>query len=260
MDDSLSDAARSVRRHDRERFATALFAPAPKRESLFTLYAFNVELANIRPSVREPTAGLIRLQWWREVLSGNRGDEARRHPVAGRLLELGIPEEEAEAMLEAREHDLEQTPFEDMAALERYASATGGLLTRWACRALGGGDAVAQQTGNDVGMAFALVGLVRSLPFHANAGWMTLPGGVAPDRGKAAEQVAPILDRAEALLACARSARPGKEIVAALLPATIASVHLSVIRKCGGDPFDSRIALPRTSPMRLLINSIRGRY
>ena len=33
-----------VRRHDPDRFLTALFAPEAKREGLFVLYAFNHEL------------------------------------------------------------------------------------------------------------------------------------------------------------------------------------------------------------------------
>ncbi|MEX2008823.1 MAG: squalene/phytoene synthase family protein, partial [Dongiaceae bacterium] len=37
----LSYGAAEVRRGDRDRFLTALFAPADRREALFALYAFN---------------------------------------------------------------------------------------------------------------------------------------------------------------------------------------------------------------------------
>ena len=37
-----------VRRHDPDRFLTALFAPPEKRDALLTLYAFNHELARAR--------------------------------------------------------------------------------------------------------------------------------------------------------------------------------------------------------------------
>src|ERR1700730_69402 len=67
-----------VRRHDPDRFLTALFAPPEKRDALLTLYAFNHELARAREAVSEPPLGLIRLQWWREVVEGAR----RRHEVA----------------------------------------------------------------------------------------------------------------------------------------------------------------------------------
>ena len=67
-----------VRRHDPDRFLTALFAPADKRDTLLTLYAFNHELARAREVVSEPPLALIRLHWWREVVEGAQ----RRHEVA----------------------------------------------------------------------------------------------------------------------------------------------------------------------------------
>jgi len=40
-----------VRRVDPDRYLTALFAPPARREALFTLYAFNHELARAREVV-----------------------------------------------------------------------------------------------------------------------------------------------------------------------------------------------------------------
>ncbi|MGB1876681.1 MAG: squalene/phytoene synthase family protein, partial [Rhodospirillaceae bacterium] len=51
-DKSLSYTADLVKRYDRDRFLTALFAPVGVRERLLTLYAFNVEIARIRRTVR----------------------------------------------------------------------------------------------------------------------------------------------------------------------------------------------------------------
>ena len=64
----LSPLGELVRRHDRDRYQTALFAPADRREALFALYAFNYEIARVRESVTQPMLGQIRLQWWREVI------------------------------------------------------------------------------------------------------------------------------------------------------------------------------------------------
>ena len=49
--------------------------------------AFNVEIARVRNLAREPMPGEIRLQWWREMLSGERDGEANAHPVAAALRE-----------------------------------------------------------------------------------------------------------------------------------------------------------------------------
>ena len=61
-----------MRKHDPDRYFSALFAPADRRPFLFALYAFNHELAHVGESVREPMIGEIRLQWWRETLDGAR--------------------------------------------------------------------------------------------------------------------------------------------------------------------------------------------
>jgi len=70
-----------VRRHDPDRFLTALFAPPEHRDALLTLYAFDHELARAIEVTSEPHLALIRLQWWREVVDGAR----RRHEVASPL-------------------------------------------------------------------------------------------------------------------------------------------------------------------------------
>src|SRR5215469_14672661 len=88
-DPKSSSLAALVRRHDRDRFTTALFAPEPHREDLFALYAFNYELAKVRESVREPMMGRVRLQWWRDTIAEiAAGQTPRRHEVAEPLARL----------------------------------------------------------------------------------------------------------------------------------------------------------------------------
>src|SRR6266700_4185448 len=87
--DRLSPVAALVRRHDRDRFQTALFAPADRREALFALYAFNYEIARVRESVTQPMLGQIRLQWWREVVDrAYSAAPPRQHEVALALAAL----------------------------------------------------------------------------------------------------------------------------------------------------------------------------
>ena len=138
----LSALGELVRRHDPDRYFCTLFAPAEKREVLFTLYAFNHELARCREVVREPFAALIRLQWWREVVEGAR----RRHEVAGPLgaaLDAGLLDAGVLlGMIEGRE--MEAEPIETMAAFEAYVLATAGGVMVAAAGALGmeGAEAV----------------------------------------------------------------------------------------------------------------------
>ena len=82
----MSQFAQAARRVDPDRFLVALFVPAARREAAFALIAFNDALVRAveQPGARSgagPIAALIRLQWWREVVEGGRGDW-RRDPVA----------------------------------------------------------------------------------------------------------------------------------------------------------------------------------
>ena len=49
-----------VRRHDPDRFLTALFAPPDRRDALLTLYAFNHELARARSRMVPMSSSKVR--------------------------------------------------------------------------------------------------------------------------------------------------------------------------------------------------------
>src|SRR5512133_268111 len=109
--DRLSPVAALVRRHDRDRFQTALFAPADRREALFALYAFNYEVARVRESVTQPMLGHIRLQWWREIIEAAYGGASpRRHevaePLTAAIRDFGLSRKLFDRIIDAREADL----------------------------------------------------------------------------------------------------------------------------------------------------------
>src|SRR5262244_2642029 len=127
--DRLTPVAALVRRHDRDRFQTVLFAPATRREALFALYAFNYEIARVRESVTEPMLGQIRLQWWREnVAAAFEGGAARHHivaqPLASTIQQFALSRGHFDRLIDGRESDLGDDPPADLAALEAYAEAT----------------------------------------------------------------------------------------------------------------------------------------
>ena len=77
----LSYCGEEVRRHDPDRFLAALFTPEDRREAVFALLAFNLEVAKTREVVSDPMLGQIRLQWWREALDGAYAGTPRAHQV-----------------------------------------------------------------------------------------------------------------------------------------------------------------------------------
>src|SRR5512140_2160659 len=113
--DNFEHCAALVREADRDRYLATLFAPAERRDALFALYAFNAEIARVRDVAREPLPGEIRLQWWREVLNGERDGEAAAHPVAAALRETlaryQLPSEQLLNLIEAHSFDLYNDPM-----------------------------------------------------------------------------------------------------------------------------------------------------
>ncbi|EME70792.1 phytoene/squalene synthetase [Paramagnetospirillum caucaseum] len=276
---ALSHAAALVSRFDRDRFVTALFAPPEKREALMLLYAFNVEIAKVQESVREPMAGQIRLQWWRDALiAGAGGGVCDNHPVARPLGELirdrALPLEPFDDLISARQDDLDGVSPADLAEAERYAERSSAALTHLALAALGAEDGESRRAGRHVGTAWGLVGSLRALGHHLSIGKLTLPeallraagtSGDAVRAGRASTdaltQVARIMaEQARHHLAEARRARPGRGGLAALLPAVLADGDLQVLEKSGWNPLDSRVLRPRSRPVRLVIAHLTGRF
>ena len=180
---ALSACAALVRRADPDRFLTALFAPPARREALFTLYAFNVELARAREATREPMMAMIRLQWWREVLEG----AARAHEVAtplrGLLADGALKPADLLPLIEARERDLE--PFGDLAGWRDWLLLGAGGLAVAAGRVLGH----PAERLRCLGAAYGVAGVMRSVPALASTGRCLLPGDVLADHGLTADMV-----------------------------------------------------------------------
>jgi phytoene synthase len=279
MANTLTYSAAESRRFDRERFVACLFAPAEKREALFALIAFNLEIAKIRETVSEVMIGHIRLQWWRETIEGIYAGTVRQHAVAEALaaaIEIGrLPREAFDRMIDARGADLEETPPETLALLEQYAGDTAGELAVLSAQVLGA-DEVGQKTAKLAGTALGLAGLLRAIPFRARFGRVDLPVDLLQAAGLRARDVldlsasqelsdvvAVVADRAHALIAEARRAKAhiARPVLPALLPVTLAERHLQRLRSTGNNPFDRNLARPDAwLGLALAVQIWRGRY
>lgn len=279
---ALSPVASLLRRHDRDRYLTALFAPGERREALMALYAFNYEVARTRETVTEPMLGQIRLQWWRESLDSAYADgPVRRHEVVEPLTHAirahRLSREHFERLLEARVLDLQDAPPASLAAFEAYCEATSSALLLLALEILGARDDVAATAAaRDIGIAYATVGILRAIPFHARARRQYIPTtlaaevGLDPESLFALKATPPLAKAVETLAedaarrlkgardharAASRSAMP------ALLPGRIAERALRRIARVRHDVFDPRLAAP--SPWQglgLAWAALSGRY
>ena len=145
---------RLVAETDKERYWATLYAPADRRDALYALYAFDHEISRIAAVVREPMAGEIRLQWWREVLDGKRDEEAAANPVAAALLDIlqryDLPVAQLIDVIDAHATDLYKDKSVD---IETYGAAIAGAIIALAARILGGENADAQHIACHVGIA-----------------------------------------------------------------------------------------------------------
>ncbi len=251
-----------MRRHDRDRFQTVLFAPAARREALFALYAFNYEIARVRESVTQPTLGQIRLEWWRENIAGAyQGGAVRKHPVVEELTvairERALTREHFDRLIDARERDIEAKPPANLAALEAYAAGSSASLVRLALEALSARDPAAGEAGDHVGIAYALAGTVRAMPFFVAAGRQVIPAEIAERHGIGGRgyrelrrtaglraATAEIAAAAAQHLKRARAHRVPRSALAALLPAQVAQRWLTRLKRAHYDPFDPSLSLP----------------
>lgn len=203
-----------LRHADPDRFFCTLFAPPGKREALALLYLFNHELARAREVTSAPVLALIRLQWWREVVMGER----KTHEIATPLrdaLEAGLFEAaDLAALIAVRETEADQE-VADFPAFLAYARGTGGFLARIAGKVLGADSPEVE----DLGTAYAIAGILRAAPYLARQNRSLLPAG-----GTSTEVLAA---HARKLL----RAKPPRIALSAALPAVFARRDLAAVHE-----------------------------
>jgi phytoene synthase len=179
MQDAFAYCAEMVRGADRDRYLATLFAPAGRRGALCALHAFAIEIGRVRDLAREPLPGEIRLQWWTEVLSGERREEARANPVAaalGATIEKhGLAAGSLLDLIEAHRFDLYDEPMVSIAELERHAEQTSAILFALSAQILDSEGAPAEPAAAPAGMADTVTRLMAAFPQHAARGQLYVP-------------------------------------------------------------------------------------
>lgn len=163
-----------VERGDPDRFLAAMAAPPAARGPLLVLAAFNLELARAPWVTREPLIAQMRLQFWRDVVTGE-GPAAHEValPLQALIQDAGLPRDLLEAMIDARASEIGTVaPFADTAALGGYLRATAGSLMALSVIALGGPRSEAAQ---GLGAVQGLANYLLAVPALAAAGRRALP-------------------------------------------------------------------------------------
>lgn len=185
----VMDAVRSA---DHDRYLTALYAPADKRDALFSLYAFNAEIAGVRDRIHEALPGEVRLQWWRDVIAAG-GEAGAGHPTAEALntaiTTFSLPKPAFENMLDARIFDLYDDPMPSRTDLEGYCGETAAALIQLAAMMLDPGEAPRfVDLAGRAGCAQAMTGLLLLLPLHRKRGQCFIPADILAAAGSSPEE------------------------------------------------------------------------
>ena len=273
----LSPLAADMRVQDPDRFLSTLFAPADIRDALFALYAFDHEIAKVRRVVREPMAGLIRLQWWRDALDGIDSGDVLAHPVVEGLGHAisghGLDRAVLWAAIEARERELEEAPPEELIAFEQHLVATNGGIVRAAVLLLGGDDPQVLAAADRLGMSLGLLEKLRWLDVERGDLPLWLPKTLLAEhdltqkgadieqpagearRGKVEAIQKRLASRARDHLVMIKKARVpiSRRLLPAFFPGTLAEVHLRDVKRSQQHPAVA------AAPFRLLWHWLRGR-
>ncbi len=165
--EQLSPLAGDLRAQNPDRYLATLFAPPTCRKSLIALYAFDHEIARAQWTVREPMAGLIRLQWWQDVIDGFEKGKAVAHPVVQALREAvnqdGLEKAYLERAIEGRRRPLEQDEPPDLKTFEQYLLDIGGSISCAASMLLDGNASEALVMADRVGLVGAAFEQLRCL-------------------------------------------------------------------------------------------------
>lgn len=255
----------AARAGEPDRYLAALLAPPAARADLLALAAFAGEVARV-PYIAgsEPAIGEIRLQWWRDVLDGERAGEAAANPVAAALRDtvarFELPIAPLLDLIEAHAFDLYDDPMAALAALEGYARKTESAVFEVAARIVVGNNNGAPLAAEHAGFAYALTGLLRSFARHAARRQIFVPAELLDRHGVRIEHILAgqtttelrqvLADvRAQVRHHMAAFERLLPQLPAAaipvFLPLALVPGYLSVMDRLGYDPFKSAVEVPQ---------------
>ncbi|WP_035267312.1 phytoene/squalene synthase family protein [Ahrensia sp. 13_GOM-1096m] len=187
---------------DREAYIATLFLAEDKREPAAALWAFNNEVERIRDLVSEPLPGEIRLQWWRDALTGERSEEGAQHPVGAALLstinQYDLPRRAFDALCEARIFDLYNDPMPSLSDFEGYLGETRSVLFQMLAQIVSGKAPATGEAAGHAGIAYGVANLLRLMAFHRTRGQIFVPKELLQISGLTSQQFLALEDPSNA--------------------------------------------------------------
>ena len=262
----LSYIASDIRKNDNDRFLCTLLAPEDKREEIFTIYAFNLELSKVKETTKEEMIGLIRFQWWREAIEEIYAGKVRKHDVVERISEIAkkyaMPKNLFLDAIDEREKELAPICFQTKAELENYVDKATGNIFRLVAKIL----SVEEDVGG-LAKAWVYAGILRSVKFNAMHNKVFFPQEMLEKHGVSAEDILTckfngnvknlIKELHNEAHAALKNIKKHKKFLAVYAHKIIADAYLRRIKKAGFDVFNNDFEGKKFSiHLKLLLASI----
>jgi phytoene/squalene synthetase len=211
-----------VKSNDPDRYFLSLFIPDLKlQKAVLSVDMLNIEIARLRDIIETPYMGFIRLQWWRdEIKKIYSGQKFAPHEVLQNLsvllTDFKIPFELFDNLLSAREAD-----FDEHDDFDFYKYARDIHVPLLKIKSIIVGE---QEDVSALAEAYALVGLIRAIPFYRERSQVLIPS-IQPSAVKI------ICERAEELLVQDKTYHPYFKAHHVL-----ARLYLNQLKKTGYNP------------------------
>jgi len=246
----------SERSHSNLYFAL-VFLDRRRRNAFRDVYRFVRAADDVADSPGDPSANIARLAAWREELAAiyEAGPAVDRHPYARRLRnavrQYGLSRRHFESLLDGLELDVGTRRWRDYTALRGYCEAVASSLAKLCLQILGVSGAAEEHYAHDVGIALQLANILRDIREDAQRDHIYLPLDELEAEGVSEQDVLSgrasaglsrvcrrLAERAEALIADARSGLPPESRRQLLVPEIWADVYLDLLRQLDEADFD----------------------
>jgi len=241
-----------LKKADPDRYLLSLFAPRAVRAPLQALFLFNHELVRNRAMVSETRLGLIRLQWWRdEIAKIYKGGTGGQIPILSTLAPLihngTLPHEWFEALLFAREFDLEDVAPSNFDGLKNYADFTTTPLNQLALKIIGENAEIDEIRA--ISANFGLFEAIRAVPLLLSQGRCLIPQEMLEEKNLTPKKIIDFNHKKEIieiLKLMYPLLLPYRKCDSRLLALQqrMSSIYLDRFEKCGMDVFLPKMQAP----------------
>ncbi|ORY17167.1 Squalene/phytoene synthase-domain-containing protein [Clohesyomyces aquaticus] len=157
----------------------ATFIPVAARDAYVAIRAFNVEVARVADETSTPTIGMMRMQFWRDVVNKSLAGTPPKNPVAILLAraaqdlhfrsdgEAKLSKNWLLRIINTRERHLGNPPYPTLSALESYAENTYSTLMYLTLSTLPQASITTDHIASHIGKAAGIAAVLRGVPLLA---------------------------------------------------------------------------------------------